>query len=153
MRTLWIVALLALSSSGQQVQQQPQAPAQPPARPAAAEKPTFSSTSNLVIVDVTVKDKAGKAIDGLKPEDFTLVEDGKLQKIQVFEHQQLSLDPSPPEAPPSLGDQNALPEAPKTTITAATPGQIQYHDKRLMVIFFDFSNMVCRSNCARRRRR
>jgi len=124
MRTLWIVALITLSASGQQT-----------------EKPTFSSTSNLVIVDVTVRDKSGKAIDGLKPGDFTLLEDGKLQKIQVFEHQKLSLDPAPPESPPSLGDQNALPEAPKTTITAATPGQIQYHDKRLMVLFFDFSNM------------
>ena len=106
MRTLWIVALITLSASGQHT-----------------EKPTFSSTSNLVIVDVPVRDKSGKAIDGLKPGDFTLLEDGKLQKIQVFEHQKLSLDPAPPEPPPSLGDQNALPEAPKTTFTAATPGQ------------------------------
>ena len=88
--------------------------------PAAAAKPTFTSNSNLVIVDVTVKDKSGKAIDGLKPEDFTLLEDGKRQKIEVFEHQSLSLEPEPPEPPPSLGDQNDLPEAPKTTITAAT---------------------------------
>jgi VWFA-related protein len=125
-----------LSATGQPRQQQPA-----PAQAAAAAKPTFTSNSNLVIVDVTVKDKSGKAIDGLKPEDFTLLEDGKRQKIEVFEHQQLSLEPEPPEPPPTLGDQNELPEAPKTTITAATPGKIQYHDKRLMVVFFDFSNM------------
>ncbi|HEV3200309.1 MAG TPA: VWA domain-containing protein [Bryobacteraceae bacterium] len=125
-----------MSATGQPRQQQPA-----PAQAAAAAKPTFTSNSNLVIVDVTVKDKSGKAIDGLKPEDFTLLEDGKRQKIEVFEHQQLSLEPEPPEPPPTLGDQNELPEAPKTTITAATPGKIQYHDKRLMVVFFDFSNM------------
>jgi VWFA-related protein len=134
---MWILALLALSATGQPQQQQPPAPAQP----AATAKPTFTSNSNLVIVDVTVKDKSGNAIDGLKPEDFTLLEDGRRQKIEVFEHQQLSLEPEPPEPPPSLGDQNDLPEAPKTTITAATPGKIQYHDKRLIVVFFDFSNM------------
>ncbi len=139
MRTLWIVALLALGASGQQ-QQQPQ-PAAAPSSPSVAAKPTFTSSSNLVIVDVTVKDKSGKTIDELKADDFAVFEDGKRQKVEVFQHQSLSLDPEPPEPPPSLGDQNALPEAPKTTITAATPGKIQYHDKRLMVMFFDFSNM------------
>ena len=126
MRTFWIVTLLALSAAGQQ---------QPPA------KPTFTASSNLVIVDVTVKDKSGKAIDALRLEDFVVLEDGKPQKIQVFEHQQLSVEPQPPEPPPSLDDRNALPPAPKTTITAEHPGTIKYHDKRLMVLFFDFSNM------------
>ncbi|HLK61862.1 MAG TPA: VWA domain-containing protein [Bryobacteraceae bacterium] len=137
MRTFWILTLVALSAPGQQ--QPPPSP--PAAQPAISARPTFSTSSNLVIVDVTVKDKSGKAIDGLKPEDFIVLEDGKRQKIEVFEHQSLSLDPEPPAPPPSLGDQKELPEAPKTTITAATPGKIQYHDKRLMVMFFDFSNM------------
>ena len=35
-----------------------------------------------------------------------------------------------------------LPEAPKTEITAANPGEIQYHNKRMMVLFFDFSSMA-----------
>ena len=71
-----------------------------------------------------------------------MLEDGKPQKIQVFEHQKLALDPEPPEPPPTLGSQNELPEAPKTTITIEGPGKIQYHDKRLLVLFFDFSNMA-----------
>jgi len=123
MRTSWIVVFLALAAAGQQ-------------QPAK-----FTSNSNLVIVDVTVKDKSGKAINGLKKEDFIVLEDGKPQKIDVFEHQELSVEPEPPEPPPSLDDRNALPEAPKTVIAAEHPGQIQYHDKRLMVFFFDFSNM------------
>jgi hypothetical protein len=66
MRTLWIVALLALGASGQQQQQQPPAAAQS-SPSVAAVKPTFTTSSNLVIVDVTVKDKSGKTIDELKP--------------------------------------------------------------------------------------
>jgi VWFA-related protein len=100
----------------------------------------FSTNSNLVIVDVTVKDKSGKAIEGLKSDDFTVLEDGKPQKISVFEFQKLTNDPEPPPKL-ALSDQLKLPDAPKTEITAETPGQIQYHDKRLLVLFLDFSSM------------
>jgi len=102
--------------------------------------PTFTANSNLVIVDVTIKDKSGKPIEGLKPEDFTVLEDGKPQKISVFEYQRLTLEAAPlPKL--SLDDQLKLPEDPKTTITSSTPGHIQFHDKRLLVFFFDFSSM------------
>ena len=42
-------------------------------------------SSNLVNVDVMVKDKKGKAITDLKPEDFTLSENGVPQKIEFFD--------------------------------------------------------------------
>ncbi|HUK17371.1 MAG TPA: VWA domain-containing protein [Bryobacteraceae bacterium] len=138
MRSLRIFgALVGVAALGQQP-----AP-RPPAQPAAPSGPAvkFSANSNLVIVDVTVKDKAGKAIENLKSNDFTLLEDGKQQKISVFEFQKLALDPEPPAPPPSLGDEKELPEDPKTTITSEAPGKVQYHDKRLLVLFFDFSNM------------
>jgi VWFA-related protein len=102
--------------------------------------PTFTSRSNLVIVDVTVRDKAGKAIEELKQSDFSVLEDGKPQRVSVFEYQNLANDPEPP-AVLSLSDQLALPEAPKTTISTHTPGEIQYHGKRLLVFYFDFSSM------------
>ena len=128
-RLLSAIALLALSTSAQE-----------PAQQADGTIPKFTSTSNLVIVDVTVKDKAGKPIDNLKQSDFSVLEDGKPQKLAVFEFQKLSEMPEPPPLL-SLSDQIKLPEAPKTTITAETPGQVQYHNKRLMVLFFDFSSM------------
>ncbi len=74
----------------------------------------FSSSSNLVIVDVTVKDKSGKPIGGLKAGDFVVTEDGKPQKISVFEYQKLSSDPEPPPTL-TLSDQLKLPDAPKTS--------------------------------------
>ncbi len=103
----------------------------------------FTAESNLVIADVTVKDpKTGQPIEGLKAADFTILEDNKPQKIQVFEFQKLAIDPAPPEPPPTLGSQNELPEDPKTSISIQGPGRIQYHDKRLLVLFFDMSNMA-----------
>src|SRR5437773_6216797 len=42
-------------------------------------------TSNLVNLDVIVKDKKGRAITDLKPEDFTVYENGVLQKIEFFD--------------------------------------------------------------------
>ena len=117
--------------------------AKPPASPVAvAETGDFKLTanSNLVIVDVTVKDKSGKVIEGLKSGDFTVLEDGKAQKVSVFEFQHLTMETEPPPAL-TLEDQLKLPEDPKTSITSSTPGKIQFHDKRLLVFFFDFSSM------------
>ena len=129
MRTLSVIASilgLAVSTGGQQ----------PPGRPV-----TFSVSSNLVIVDVTVSDKSGKPVGGLRPEDFTVLEDGKPQKLAVFEYQQLSTEPEPPATALTLADQLELPKTPRKEITAEAPGQIQYHSKRLLVFYFDFSSM------------
>src|SRR2546425_7626699 len=41
--------------------------------------------SNLVSLDVIVKDKKGKAVTDLKPEDFTISENGVPQRIQFFD--------------------------------------------------------------------
>ena len=43
--------------------------------------PTIRVTSHMVLVDVVVTDKQGKAIPGLHPEDFVVEENGKPQKI------------------------------------------------------------------------
>ena len=41
--------------------------------------------SNLVNIDVIVKDKKGKYISDLKPEDFVITENGQPQKIEFFD--------------------------------------------------------------------
>jgi VWFA-related protein len=41
--------------------------------------------SNLVNIDVMVKDKKGKYVADLKPEDFTIFENGVAQKIEFFD--------------------------------------------------------------------
>ena len=129
MRTAVILFFLTLAAVGQ-----------PP--PTAPRAPTFQFTanSNLVIVDVVARDKSGKPIENLKQGDFTIFEDGKPQKISVFEFQKLSQEPEPPPKL-TLADELKLPDAPKRTITAEQPGQSQYRDKRLLVFFLDFSSM------------
>ncbi|MGC9969619.1 MAG: VWA domain-containing protein [Bryobacteraceae bacterium] len=106
---------------------------------------TFNVTSQLVIVNVAVRDSSGRPIENLKASDFTLSEDDKPQKLSVFEYQKLESAPLPPIAPtPALATRPAAP-APKTpvreAISTSKPGQIRYKDRRLMVLFFDFSSM------------
>ncbi len=47
--------------------------------------PTFKSSSRLVVVDVVVTGRDGNPIAGLDRGDFTVLEDGKVQPLQVFE--------------------------------------------------------------------
>jgi VWFA-related protein len=61
--------------------------------------PTFHAQSKLVVVDVVVTDKSGKAVTGLKASDFQLSENGTPQPVRVFEEH--SVVPMPPRAIPA----------------------------------------------------
>lgn len=110
--------------------------AQPPAPTAK-----FSVTSQLVIVNVSVRDRSGRSVDGLTAKDFTVFEDGKVQKIAVFERQQLETEPAAPAAAPAPAATPATP-ARKPQITPSAPGQVRFKDRRLLVLYFDFSSMA-----------
>jgi VWFA-related protein len=59
--------------------------------------------TRLVLVDVVVTDKKGNPVNGLKPEDFTLEEKGKAQKIAVFAPpQEAQNQPEPPQLGPGI---------------------------------------------------
>lgn len=45
---------------------------------------TIRANARLVVVDVVVTDKKGQPVTGLKPEDFTVEENGKKQKVSFF---------------------------------------------------------------------
>jgi Ca-activated chloride channel family protein len=53
------------------------APAEPPA-------PVFTNTLDLVRITVTVRDEKGALVTDLKPEDFTITEDGRPQELDLF---------------------------------------------------------------------
>jgi VWFA-related protein len=104
----------------------------------------LSVTTNLVIVNVDVKDKSGKAIEGLQASDFTVLEDGKPQKVSIFEYQRLETE-APPAPTPALKQRPVAAESEKPVakreITPSSGGQVRYKDRRLMVLFFDLSSM------------
>src|ERR1039458_5074741 len=83
-----------------------------------AQDVTFTSNTNLVIIDAGVRDKSGKVIPGLQKSDFTLLEDGKPQQISVFEFQKLEGDVNLP-AVPAVKEVGA---APANTPRRAAPG-------------------------------
>jgi VWFA-related protein len=117
-----------------------------------AQDATFTSNSNLVIIDANVRDKSGKVVPDLKKSDFTILEDGKPQTISVFEFQKLEADnllppvpaskPSPKAPPATAQPAAAAPKKPAnapTTVSAAPV--IRYQDRRLVAMLFDYSNM------------
>ena len=108
---------------------------------------TFRATTRLVVVNVSVKDKQGNVVAGMKPSDFELSEDGKAQQIKVFEYQQLddtalppaTLAPRATATPDEAGP--AVRAAVSTPIAPAPPGEIKYKNRRLLVLYFDESGM------------
>jgi VWFA-related protein len=109
--------------------------------------PTFRTNTNLVIINVAIKDKSGKAVEGLKKDQFTLLEDGKPQQISVFELEHLNGETLPPlEVPaPTLKTRGPAENKPTPPVEAppvnSTLKSDQLKDRRLIAMFFDLSSM------------
>jgi VWFA-related protein len=108
--------------------------------------PTFRTNTNLVIVNVAIKDKNGKPIEDLKKDQFTLLEDGKPQQISVFELERLNGDTLPPlEVPATTLKTRGTAEtigAPATPAAPPPPVKAEdLKDRRLIAMFFDLSSM------------
>jgi VWFA-related protein len=102
---------------------------------------TFRVQSDLVLVNVTVKDKSGNFVRGLKPEDFTILEDNKPQKVVSFDVENIDAVATQDvvQAKPLPGQ-----SAPATPTAAAAPSGSdadRFKDRRLIVLFFDLSAM------------
>ena len=143
---VWLLAAYAQQAPAPRTQapvvQQPNAPLQKQAY-------KFEAEAQLVVLNVSAKDKSGNPVDNLKVSDFTVTEDGKPQQVKVFEFQKLE-ETVLPEAPVAPAATPATPAAPPPaavaaavapTITPAKPGEIKYKDKRLLVLYFDFQGM------------
>ncbi len=127
-KALAIVAatLLAVNVSAQA----PQQPQQPQYR--------VHVTSELVLVNVVVRDKKGNLVRDLKKDDFTLLEDGKRQSISSFDFENV--------------DELNTAGAAEATVSGTAPdgallrpaertAALNARDRRLMLLFFDFSGM------------
>ncbi len=127
--TIFLVTLTALA---QQIGQNAATPSTGPA--------TFSTSTQLVVEQVSVKDKSGKPVEGLTAQDFTVTEDGVPQTIRVFEFQKLAepVEQPLPSAPARI---EPLAKLPTTQIGPENPGNVKYRDRRLLALYFDMSAM------------
>ena len=102
----------------------------------------FEVNSQLVVVNVSAKDKNGAPLDGLSSSDFTITEDGKAQQVKVFEFQRLEDAPVPVPEATSASTPDAEPmQAAAKAIAPAKAGEVKYKDRRLLVMFFDQAGM------------
>ena len=99
---------------------------------------TFHSTTELVLVNVTVRDKGGNPVRDLKREDFTVLEDNKPQQVISFdlENTDAVLSTAATEAP-LLGKTQPKASAAPQDALATRP----LKDRRLIILFFDLSSM------------
>jgi VWFA-related protein len=101
---------------------------------------TFRVTSELVLVSVTVRDKKGELVRGLKQSDFTVLEDGKVQRLQSFDIEDVE---SYPQKAPQGGPAQAEVAAAKTDLLTGklAPSHEALRDRRLIVLFLDLSSL------------
>ena len=124
----------------------------PHAQQQTAKPPSFRIRTDVVSVDVVVRDKSGAIVTGLKPEDFDLREDGRPQQIVTFTFQQVAGKPPArietadllAAAQAKLAADNAHTPTAAQPDTAAPPEAMtseQFAGRRLIVLLFDTSSM------------
>jgi VWFA-related protein len=119
-----------------------QNPATQPQQPAGQGNFKLRVESELVLVNVVARDKQGKPITDLKRDDFTLIEDGKPQRISSFDYENLDTAPmNAAAAGPSQQSADGQPEAPMKPIFTRKDAEDILSNKRAIVLFFDLSSM------------
>ncbi len=96
---------------------------------------TMKVNTDIVLVSVTARDKQGNLVRDLKESDFTLLEDGKAQKLRSFDVEDATTySAKGPEQAESQG-------APVQVMAAKAVAPEALRDRRLIVLFFDLSSM------------
>lgn len=95
------------------------------------------TVSNFVRIDVEVTDRSGKPVTGLRPDQFKVTDNGKLQKISNFSYSDIekvetaSAEDIKPIVVPVDNDNPAAVAAADNVV----------HDRRMLVLFFDLTSM------------
>src|SRR6266567_3153232 len=124
--SLVVVIVAAASLSGQQ-----------PSTPS----PAIRVTTHMVLVDVVVTDKQGKAVSGLRSEDFVVEENGKVQKISSLTTPAENAPVAAPQLPPGIYSNRPEYRSPGGPITVMlldalnTPFTNQGYARRQMLAF------------------
>jgi len=110
-----------------------------PCLPSQQAEYTFHAQTDLVLVNLTVRDKNGNLVRGLTPEAFAVLEDNKPQKIVSFDVENTDAVPTQDvtQAKPLPASNSSQP----TPSAAALGAADEFRDRRLIVLFFDLSGM------------
>jgi VWFA-related protein len=112
-------------------------------QPQNAAVPVFKAGTELVLVNVVVRDRNGAVVRGLTQDDFSITEDDKPQTITSFDFEELDkAEATPePETTPILPQKPAAQRVAAPSSVAPTPPKVDMHGRRLIVLFFDLSSM------------
>ena len=128
MKTTSLALAFALTLTSLTARAQDSTPAQPTY--------TFKVNSDLVLTNVVVRDKkTGELVRGLKASDFTILENGKPQRISTFDFE--NVDEAAPLNEATISGQTGSIFNAKTGV--ARPEELRDH--RLIVMFFDLTSM------------
>jgi VWFA-related protein len=123
----------------------PRAQAPVPAQP----RSVFKSGTELVLVNVVVRDKNGAVVRGLTRDDFTIAEDDKPQTATSFDFEELDA-PSPAGSEPApAAHVSPVLTSPRADAAGSAKASAERSDapkvdmkgRRLIVLFFDLSSM------------
>ncbi len=98
--------------------------------------------SQIVRIDVEVTDSKGRPVKGLRPDQFTITDDGKIEKIATFSYSDIeSMETAGPSdtKPVVVPVDNPGPGAAPAQQEAISN---QVHDRRMIVLFFDLTSMA-----------
>src|ERR1700752_4327340 len=102
---------------------------------------TFRTQSELVLVNVTDRDKSGNFLRGLKPEDFTILEDNKPQKVVSFDIENIDAVANVDVAQTKPLSGSASEQGSAAPVAAAPDSGNLFKDRRLIVLLFDLTGM------------
>lgn len=110
------------------------------AAPGAGRTPVFKSRVDLVVLSFTVTDNKGKYVNGLKPADFRIMEDGIREKLSTFSEgnrpaMQILDDGTMKPAPPAEKSEERL------VVNPVNPGGDAFVGTNVFVLF-DTSNFM-----------
>ena len=102
---------------------------------------TFKAQTELVLVNVSVRDKSGNPVRDLKPEDFTVLEDNKPQKVATFDVENTHNTPQVPMQQVNLLSTPARKAGAAASSPESGEQDTSIKDRRLIILFFDLSAM------------